>query len=94
MDAEDFRTSLGEDQPPDNIAPLLQAMWWNAKGDWQRAHTIAQDVHTAEGSWVHGYLHRQEGDLANAGYWYRQADRPEVEGSLEAEWQTIVEALL
>lgn len=69
-------------------------MWWQAKGDWDKAHKMAQADEGEAGARVHAYLHRVEGDLANATYWYRRAGRPAATGSLEAEWTTIVAALL
>jgi hypothetical protein len=78
--------------PPD-APPLLRALWFDATGDWARAHAVAQDEHTSEGSWVHAYLHRKEGDLDNAGYWYRRAGRKAASGPLEAEWREIAAAL-
>ena len=68
-------------------------MWWDAKGDWHRAHEIAQDIESETGSLVHAYLHRKEGDAGNAGYWYRRAGRPVCSGSLEQEWEAIVAEL-
>lgn len=73
-------------------APLA-ALWWDARGDWQRAHEAAQSVDTAEAAWVHAYLHRKEGDLSNADYWYRRAGRRRAQTSLEAEWAEIAAAL-
>jgi hypothetical protein len=75
-------------------APLLRALWHEARGRWDEAHRIAQDVDTADGAWVHAYLHRREGDLGNARYWYRRADRPEATDALDAEWTRIAETLL
>jgi hypothetical protein len=69
-------------------------MWHDAKGDWEAAHRLAQSEETADGAWVHAYLHRVEGDLANAGYWYRRAGRPASEQPLADEWTAIVRALL
>jgi hypothetical protein len=90
----DFKSSLtGAAPAPDLDAPLA-ALWWAAKGNWDAAHSIAQDQHTADGAWVHAYLHRVEGDLGNAGYWYRQAKKPVATGSLETEWGQMVSALL
>jgi hypothetical protein len=63
----------------------LLALWWDGKGDWERAHAIAQDVDGAEGAWVHAYLHRKEGDLGNAAYWYRVAGRGVAVGDLRRE---------
>lgn len=94
MTSHEFRFSLKESEPIADLPPLLQALWWDAKGDWQRAHQIAQDVETRDGAWVHAYLHRKEGDASNAGYWYRQASKPHCAGETEAEWCDIVDHLL
>lgn len=72
----------------------LLALWWDSKGDWQRAHEIAQDVQGADGAWVHAYLHRKEGDLGNAAYWYRRAGKVAAEGDLRREWEAIVGEML
>ena len=92
----DFKASLSGAAPapePELDAPLA-ALWWAAKGCWDEAHKIVQDEETADAAWVHAYLHRVEGDLGNAGYWYRQAHKPVASGPLEAEWDGIVSALL
>ena len=93
MTLDEFRLTLSAGEPPD-VAPLLTALWHDAKGNWTRAHEIAQDVDDASGAWVHAYLHRKEGDLGNAGYWYRRARQPVASDSLEAEWERIADALL
>jgi hypothetical protein len=72
----------------------LLALWWDAKGDWERAHEIAQEVEGADGAWVHAYLHRKEGDLGNAAYWYRRAGRAMASGDLRVEWEGIVGEML
>ena len=89
-----FRNSLGADVPPQGAGPLLTALWHDAKGDWKRAHEIVQDEEGAAAAWVHAYLHRKEGDLSNAGYWYRRAAKPVSKASLEDEWDTIVATFL
>jgi hypothetical protein len=89
LTAVGFRTAL-----PDSAPALVRALWHDATGDWEGAHRIAQDVDTPEGAWVHAYLHRKEGDIGNAGYWYRRAGKPAASGSLDAEWEEIAEALL
>ena len=78
----------------DGLPPLLEALWWDAQGNWERGHEIAQAVEHAEGAWVHAYLHRKEGDLSNADYWYRRAGRTRPDGLLGDEWASIVEILL
>src|ERR1700688_9982 len=83
-----------EPAPPDQLSPALRGLWWAAKGDWNRAHVLVQDDPSREAAWVHAYLHRGEGDLGNAGYWYRKAGRPAASDPLEVEWEAIVSALL
>ena len=90
----DFRASLSGTAPASSVEPPLAALWWAAKGDWDRAHKIVMNEETADAAWVHAYLHRVEGDLGNAGYWYRRAGQPAAQDSLEAEWERIVSALL
>jgi hypothetical protein len=91
---DDLRASLTADEPPSALPPLVRALFWDARGDWDRAHRIAQDVEGGDGAWVHAYLHRKEGDAENAGYWYRQAGRPAYTGTLESEWELIARTLL
>ena len=94
MDIDALRASLGESRPPDEVTPLVRALWHDARGEWEQAHAIAQTIGDADGSWVHGYLHRVEGDLANAAYWYRRAGRPAPEMTLAEEWSDIAATLL
>jgi hypothetical protein len=89
----DFRASLADAAPAPDFEPPLAALWWAAKGDWDAAHKLVQDESSADAAWVHAYLHRVEGDLGNAGYWYRQAGQPAAKDSLEAEWARITAAL-
>jgi hypothetical protein len=72
----------------------LLALWWDSKGDWERAHGIAQDVGGADGAWVHAYLHRKDGDVGNAAYWYRVARKSVAEGDFRREWEAIAGELL
>jgi hypothetical protein len=90
----DFKASLSQSAPEPGLSPPLAALWWAGKGNWDQAHKIAQDENDKDSAWVHAYLHRVEGDLGNAGYWYRQAGKPVASGSLESEWQQMVSALL
>ncbi|MBX2915029.1 MAG: hypothetical protein KF856_07135 [Cyclobacteriaceae bacterium] len=89
----EFKNSLTQHQPPP-VADLLQALWYEAKGDWEKAHNLAQDAHTPDGSWIHAYLHRVEGDTSNAQYWYHRANRRMPKLSLKEEWDEIVSELL
>ena len=90
----DFRATLADTAPAPGLDPPLAALWWAAEGDWDRAHKIVQDESDVNSAWVHAYLHRVEGDLGNAGYWYRHAGRPVATGTLEDEWTVIVRMLL
>ena len=94
MDLTEFRASTAAAAPPDGLSLPLQTLWWDAKGDWARAHTCAQDDRTPAGSAVHAYLHRVEGDLPNAGGWYRRAGRTAETGPLEAEWAALAREFL
>ena len=94
LDVSQLEASLSESRAPAGLPPLVEALWHERRGDWTRAHEITQDLSGADAAWVHAYLHRREGDLANAAYWYRHASRPVVRGSLDEEWRAIVAALL
>jgi hypothetical protein len=89
-----FKASLSGAAPAPDLDAPLAALWWAAKGCWDEAHKIVQDQATADSAWVHAYLHRVEGDLSNAGYWYPRASKPVATGPLETEWDAIVSALL
>lgn len=94
MTVDEFKATLTHDMPPTGLDLPLQALWWDAKGDWEQAHSCAQDSPDSDGAWVHAYLHRVEGDLGNAGYWYRRAGKPAQSGALPQEWTEIVSGLL
>jgi hypothetical protein len=79
---------------PPQASPALAALWFDARGDWNRAHELAQADEGGQGDWVHAYLHRKEGDAWNAGYWYRRAGKPVCQAALEDEWLQIAAALL
>jgi hypothetical protein len=94
VNAADFIASLDGAAPAPDLNAPLAGLWWAAKGDWDRAHKIVQDESSREAAWVHAYLHRVEGDLGNAGYWYRRAGQAAAKDSLEAEWERIAVTLL
>jgi hypothetical protein len=94
MTLNEFKATLGSSSLPPDVSPVLRALWHDARGDWDAAHRIVQDIDEANGAWVHAYLHRKEGDRANAAYWYRQAAKPVANGPIEHEWDRIVSALL
>lgn len=93
MRMADFKASLSGAAPVSGLGAPLAALWWAAKGKWDEAHHLVQDEPTADAAWVHAYLHRVEGDLGNAGYWYRKAGQPVAEDALATEWDRIVAAL-
>ncbi len=94
MTFDGFKASLRNPSPPDALSLPLQALWYESTGDWDQAHTAAQQADNTDGAWVHAYLHRVEGDLSNARYWYRRADKPESTATLAEEWSAIVRTLL
>ncbi len=94
MTLDEFRQSLMATQPPAGLSLALAGLWWDANGDWHRAHESAQQDEGAEGSWVHAYLHRKEGDQSNAAYWYRRAGKTVCREALDVEWVGIVRSLL
>jgi hypothetical protein len=89
-----FKLTLPQAEPPRELTPPLAALWWAKKGDWGKAHRLVMEAGGPEAAWVHAYLHRVEGDLGNAGYWYRQARKPAASGDLDNEWTAMVETLL
>jgi hypothetical protein len=97
MTYEEFQQSIARDAaPPAGLSLAAQGLWHDARGDWERAHNCAQDDHSRDGSWVHAYLHRKEGDAGNAGYWYSRAGRkmPAPTITLDAEWAELARALV
>jgi hypothetical protein len=94
MNLTEFQLSQKQATPPFGLSLALQALWFDAKGDWDRAHELAQKDGESTGDWVHAYLHRKECDSSNARYWYGRAERPVFSGPLEEEWAAISEALL
>jgi hypothetical protein len=89
-----FKASIARNEPPGGLTLGLQALWWDAKGDWDKAHECAQAAKGAAGHWAHAYLHRKEGDQANAAYWYGRTGKPVSSVSLAEEWAAMALALL
>ena len=89
-----FKRSLASETPPAGISAALLGLWWGAKGNWDRAHDAAQQREDGPACWVHAYLHRKEGDRANADYWYRRAARAAPDVSVDKEWEQITRAVL
>ena len=94
MTFDEFLASIKYDRPASELSETLRSLWWDKKGNWDRAHSIAQEIPTAQGSAVHAYLHREEGVLWNADYWYGRAGRTRPDIPLEEEWQQLVVEML
>lgn len=94
MDLKEFKESIqnGGAAPPGSA--YLQALWYDAKGDWEKSHHIIQEMNDKNAAWIHAYLHRKEGDIWNADYWYSRAGRNRPEIPLENEWEKITKAML
>jgi len=92
---DSFRDSVSAAAPPGDVGPALQALWWLAKGDWNEAHKVCQQHEDNDDcNWVHAHLHRQEGDMSNAGGWYRRAGKPMPGGALQDEWEQVTAELI
>jgi hypothetical protein len=94
MDLQSFRKTLERPEPPDGVSLALEALWWDAKGDWEKAHLCAQERDDDAGMRVHAHLHRKEGDLSNADYWYRRCRTTSPKISLEEEWEGLARSFL
>jgi hypothetical protein len=88
----DFEESLSAETPPAGLSAVLTALWWVRKGDWDLAHKLVQNLNSSDDAWVHAHLHRVEGDLANAEYWYRRAGKDMASNSLGDEWKVLAQA--
>lgn len=94
MKFEEFQKSLSASSPPGNLSRYLQSLWYDAKGDWNKSHDIIQNIEDQTAAWIHAYLHRKEGDIGNAVYWYRRAGKSRSTLSLEQEWEELVRSLI
>lgn len=94
MDLDLFKNSLNSNEPPDSISVYMKALWYDGKGDWERAHQLIQDLNDKNACWIHAYLHRKEGDSWNADYWYAKANRNRPKVDLQTEWEQLCEALI
>lgn len=94
MNASEFRESTKQQIPPEGMTAPLAALWWDAKGDWTLAHGLVDELESNDGMVVHAYLHRKEGALSNADYWYARAGRNFHRPELEDEWEALVMGLL
>lgn len=91
MTIQEFKESIGLNNPPSNLSVQLQALWWDAKGNWKKAHNLIDSLEDPISAHIHAYLHRVEGDLWNAQYWYHRAKQPEFKGDLKEEWNNLLE---
>ncbi len=93
MSIEEFEGLVGQPAPAGLSGPL-RALLCDAAGKWEEAHALVQDDPGRDAAWVHAYLHRKDGDIGNAGYWYNRAGRSAARGDSRAEWRTLAQALL
>ncbi len=91
---EEFRASVAAGEPREGLSAPLMALWWDARGNWARAHALVDALETKDGMAVHAHLHRKEGAAANAEYWYRRAGKGFCRATQEEEWAALVEGLL
>ena len=91
MTIQEFKNSLTQKFPSKSLSVQIEALWWDAKGDWKQAHDLIDHLEDASSAHIHAYLHRVEGDLWNARYWYNRAKQPEFKGSLDEEWEYLLE---
>jgi len=94
MNLQEFKNSISNENPPENISDVLKALWFEKKGEWKAAHEIAQTEKTLSHDLIHAYLHRVEGDNGNANYWYNRAKREMPKLSLNEEWEKMVDEFL
>ncbi|MEO6316754.1 MAG: hypothetical protein ABIU63_01650 [Chitinophagaceae bacterium] len=94
MEYDAFSKSITAAEPPQDLNQYALSLWWDAKGDWQQAHTIIQDMEDINAAWIHAYLHRKEGDTGNAGYWYNRAGKKMPQSTLQEEWKEILQSVL
>jgi hypothetical protein len=94
MTFEEFKETIDDSIPPKKISQNLLALWSDATGDWHKAHDIVQKTSGNDGDWIHAYLHRKEGDLSNASYWYSRIGKSRPNTSLNQEWEELVRHLI
>jgi hypothetical protein len=94
MELNSFKESLSGENPPQSMSVHLKALWYERKGEWDKAHQLIQDINDRDAAWIHAFLHRSEGDISNSDYWYRRAGKKRPAVALEKEWEEIVTELL
>ena len=94
MTYDEFILTIENNEPPSDTPLYMQSLWWDAKGDWHKAHSLIDSLDDKNSCWVHAYLHRKEGDIANADYWYRRAGKQSPGARIQDEWNTITMELL
>ena len=94
MNVKEFRNFVTLGKEPDGLDDYGRALWFDAKGEWDIAHQIVQSIPTKEAAWIHAYLHRKEGDVSNAAYWYSRANRKMPDYNLSDEWDILVNEIL
>ena len=94
MNYKSFIELIKESKPPSSLKGIYLGLWYAKKNNWDLAHNIVQDINTDTASWIHAYLHRVEGDIGNANYWYNRAGKKSSTESLEIELNNIIRSIL
>ena len=94
LELEEFRETLNASSPPKELSEYLNSLWYDAKGNWNKAHDVISEIEDKNAAWIHAYLHRKEGDIGNADYWYNQAGKKRSDAILKKEWEEIVKEFL
>lgn len=94
MTIQDFKNSLQQSAAPKELDDVQQALWYDGKGNWDKAHAMIQDNNDSKSAWIHAYLHRKEGDTFNAQYWYTRAGKEMPQTTLQEEWENLVDVLV
>ena len=93
MTLEDFIALCESPTEPSAMSSHLKALWFDRQGDWDSAHEEIQDNHDKFSAAIHAYLHRKEGDISNARYWYSTAGRHQFKGTLDEEWLALAQEM-
>ncbi|MBC8984966.1 hypothetical protein H9X96_04165 [Pedobacter sp. N36a] len=90
IDIKDFKQSLKDQRLPADLPSYLKALWYDGTGNWKTAHDVIDQLTDPRSAHIHAYLHRKEGDIWNADYWYKRAGKKRPELSLEKEWEMLI----
>jgi len=91
---QEFTDSLKNGSPDHRLSVQLKALWYDGKGEWNKAHNEVDHLSDQPSAHIHAYLHRKEGDIWNADYWYKRAQQTRPDISLDEEWAMLVTLFL